>query len=176
MPDIDKIFPSRYLKAADLDGREHILAIKDVQIENVGQTKESKPVLYFRGAQKGLVLNVTNSKRIATMVGSKDTDDWKGFKIVIYPTETEFAGETVDCIRVKAVKGADIQSKAAPKAKATKKAKPVIEEPDDPIPTREPGDEPRETVVLDDDIDASDIPFAWLLPLLLSIGSYLTWA
>lgn len=156
MPDIDKIFPSRYLKAGDLDGREITVTIKEVKLENVGQTKESKPVLYFRGAQKGLVLNITNSKRIAMMAGSKDTDDWVGQRIILYPTETEFGGETVDCIRVKPVKVTD--NGAKPVAKKAKKAKVVVEEPDDPIPVREPGDEPRETVTEPDD-DEDQIPF-----------------
>lgn len=158
MPDIDKIFPSRYLKAADLDGREITVTIKDVKLENVGQTKDSRPVLYFRGTNKGLVLNVTNSKRIATMVGSKDTDDWEGHRIILYPTETEFQGDTVDCIRVKAPKGVTGNG-AKPAVKKAKKTKPVVEEPDDPIPVREPGDEARETVVMGEDDDEDAIPF-----------------
>lgn len=157
MPDIDKIFPSRYLKAGDLDGREHILPIKGVKMENVGQNKDAKPVLYFRGATKGLVLNVTNSKRIATMVGSKDTDDWVGHKVVLYPTETEFAGETVDCIRVKAPKGGT-DNGAKPEKKA-KKAKPVEPEPDDPIPEREPGEEVPASMMAEDEDDEDSIPF-----------------
>jgi hypothetical protein len=31
----------------------------------------------------------------------KDTDNWAGKWITIFPTTTEFGGETVDCIRVK---------------------------------------------------------------------------
>jgi hypothetical protein len=61
-----------------------------------------KPVLYFQGKDKGMVLNKTNSHMIASLTGSKDTDDWTGCQIRLYATETEFAGEMVECIRVKA--------------------------------------------------------------------------
>ena len=162
MPNIDRMFPSRYLKVGDLDGREIILTMKEVKMENVGQAKESKPVLYFRGAGKGMVLNVTNSKRIATFVGSPDTDDWPGHKVCLYPTETEFAGETVECIRVKDPN----KRKAAPepeseppvkKAGRKKVVKTTEPEPDDELPAAVvAAPEPPEE---DFDPDDKEIPF-----------------
>ncbi len=103
---INSAFPSNYIKASDLNGSAVLVTIADVKVEGVGRDKESKPVVYFVGKQKGMVLNRTNSKKIADIAGSQDTEDWPGTKIAIYPTTTEFGGEEVECIRVKAPKAA----------------------------------------------------------------------
>lgn len=100
---VNDAFPSKTLKAGDLNGNSVTVVIEHVEVEKVGSGRdaETKPVVYFQGKQKGLVLNKTNSKRIQEITGSPETDDWKGHTIVLYPTETEFQGETVDCIRIK---------------------------------------------------------------------------
>ncbi len=103
MPNINDAFPSNYLKASDLQGREIIVTIDRVAFEPVGREKEMKAVCYFAGKQKGIVLNKTNAKKIIEISGSAITEEWAGTQIKIYPTETEFGGETVDCIRVKPV-------------------------------------------------------------------------
>jgi hypothetical protein len=99
---IDDSFPSPFLKAADLGGAELLLIIKTVQPEPVGRSRELKPVIYFYDRAKGLVLNRTNARAITAITNSKDTNTWPGTKVVLYPTLTEFAGETVQAIRVKA--------------------------------------------------------------------------
>lgn len=99
---IDNAFPSNYLKASDLGDNQPVVTIDRVEVEAVGRDKEMKPILYFRGKEKGLVLNKTNGRKIAELLGSKDTEDWIGGQIRIYATETEFGGETVECIRIKA--------------------------------------------------------------------------
>jgi hypothetical protein len=96
-------FPSKYLKASDLGGRKLALVIEKVEEEQVGREREHKPVAYFQGKQKGLVLNKTNCKKIASIVGSPDMDTWPGAHIGLYETETEMEGETVACIRIAAV-------------------------------------------------------------------------
>ena len=125
---INSAFPSKFIKSGDLNESAVVVTIADVKIEEVGRDKESKPVVYFVGKQKGLVLNRVNSKKIAEIAGSQDTEDWPGTKITIFPTTTDFGGEEVECIRVK-----------APSKAATPKAKPepepeVVEEDLDPIP------------------------------------------
>lgn len=102
---INQAFPSKYLKASDLNDQTVTVTISDIKIEQVGQDRDTKPVAYFQGKTKGLVLNKTNSRKIASIAGSPETDDWVGVQIAIFPTETEFAGESVECIRVKAAKG-----------------------------------------------------------------------
>lgn len=103
MPNIDSVFPSNYLKASDLGTAAPVVTIDRLEIEPVGRDKEMKPVIYFQGKEKGLVLNKTNASKIAALTGSKDTDDWAGCQIRIYATETEFGGESVECIRIKPV-------------------------------------------------------------------------
>jgi len=106
---IHEAFPSHYLKASDLGDKEPIVSIDRVELEAVGRDKEMKPVVYFAGKEKGIVLNKTNSKKIAQIAGSPDTDDWRGVKVILYATETEFGGETVECIRIKAPKGSGVR-------------------------------------------------------------------
>ena len=102
---INQAFPSKYLKASDLNDQTVVVKIADVKVEQVGQNQDTKPVAYFEGKKKGLVLNKTNSRKIASIAGSPETEDWVGTEIAIFPTETEFGGESVECIRVKAPKG-----------------------------------------------------------------------
>lgn len=111
MPNIQDAFPSKYLKASDLQGQEPVVTMDHVAFEPVGRDKEMKAVLYFRGKEKGLVLNKTNANKITQLTSSGVTEDWEGMKIRLYATETTFAGETVDCIRVKAA----VVQKPAPK-------------------------------------------------------------
>jgi len=91
------LFPSNYLRAGDLDGDTPV-TIKSLILEEING--EQKPVLYFIEEAKGLVLNKTNGKTIASLHGS-ETDDWPGKKIILYPTEVDFRGETVAAIRVR---------------------------------------------------------------------------
>jgi hypothetical protein len=102
--DINAAFPSNYIKASDLQGGDRNVVIRAVEVEGVGRDKDQKPVLYFQGKEKGLVLNKTNANAISKLYGS-DTANWLGKAIVIYPTETEFGGETVECIRVRLKQG-----------------------------------------------------------------------
>lgn len=101
---IGTAFPSKYVKAAELPEEGVALTMARVAMEDVDGKGTHKPVLYFEKAKKGLVLNVTNSKKIQQIVGSAETDEWVGKKIVLYASETEYAGDTVPCIRVRAAK------------------------------------------------------------------------
>ncbi len=96
-------FPSAYLKASDLGTNQPVVTIDRVAYEPVGRDKEMKMVVYFAGKEKGVVLNKTNSKKITEIAGTPETDDWTGTKVRLFATTTEFAGETVECIRIKAV-------------------------------------------------------------------------
>jgi hypothetical protein len=100
---ISTAFPTKYLSAADLDGQVVVLAMSNVLMEDIGFGGDKKvlPVLYFEGKDKGLVLNKTNSRKIAEMFGD-DTDDWTGQQIALFEAMVEFQGDTVAAIRVKA--------------------------------------------------------------------------
>ena len=78
---ISAAFPSKYLKAADLQDRNVSVVIERVEFEEVGDT-ERKPVLHFQARTKGLVLNKT----------SDDTDSWRGRSLVVVPRHGGFPG------------------------------------------------------------------------------------
>jgi hypothetical protein len=97
---IKQAFPSKFLKAADLDG-DRVLTIRSVAIEDVGTDRtEEKPVVSFQEIERRLVLNRTNADTIADLYGA-DTDDWAGRQIILTPSETDFAGKRVPCIRIR---------------------------------------------------------------------------
>jgi len=96
-------FPSNFLKASDLQGRRIVVTIDHVGLEAVGRDKEQKPVCYFAGKDKGLVLNKTNANKITQLLGTDEMDDWQGGKVVLFGTMVEFGGEQVEGIRVAAV-------------------------------------------------------------------------
>jgi hypothetical protein len=74
---------SKYLKAADLNGGDKVVTIDRVVEEEVGLEKERKPVVYFNGLQKGLVLNKTNADRLAHRLGD-ETKAWRGAGVELY--------------------------------------------------------------------------------------------
>lgn len=153
MPDINKAFPSNYLKASDLAGNQVVVTIDRVEFELVGREREEKAVVYFLGKNKGVVLNKTNAKKITEIAGSALTEEWHGVAIVLYPTETEFGGETVECIRIKPVQKAKMQRMTTP----------------DP-PTAPPNGGTDINDITDD-----EIPFVWLMPFILPAIGLLGW-
>ncbi len=98
---ISDAFPSNYLKAADLQGRNVTVTIAGATIEEIGQgqKKDRKLVLSFFGKEKALVCNKTNASTIEKLYGS-DTDAWIGQPIILCAREVEFQGEMVMAIRV----------------------------------------------------------------------------
>ena len=99
---VNTIFPSNYLKAADLKGSQVRVTIDKVDLEILGQGAQAqqRPVIYFLGKDKGLVANKTNMSAIATVYGD-ETDDWHGAEIVLFETMVDFQGKTTPAIRVK---------------------------------------------------------------------------
>lgn len=93
---------SKWLKAGDLkkDGRPIKAELTIDRTELVEFKDNTKKLgIFFRGKDKGLVLNKTNASLIAEQHG-QDTNEWPGKKIKIYATTTDFGGERVECIRV----------------------------------------------------------------------------
>lgn len=96
------IFPSKYLRAADLNGHEPIVTIDRVALETLGD--ESKPVIYFHGKDKGLVLNKTNWAAICDITKEDDSDQWRGHKVKLFTARVDFQGKRVDAVRIDAPK------------------------------------------------------------------------
>lgn len=116
---ISQAFPSNYLKAADLQGRNITVKIDRVEKEKIGN--DSKLVLYFQGKEKGMVLNKTNANNIAYLYG-EETDEWAGAEITLFEAMVDYQGKTVPAIRVRAPQrkaAAQHQSHQAPPPKQT---------------------------------------------------------
>jgi hypothetical protein len=125
---ISAAFPSKYLKAADLQDRNVSVVIERVELEEVGDT-ERKPVLHFQARTKGLVLNKTNSRVIAAQYGD-DTDSWTGRSLVLFPAMVDFRGDSVEAIRIKVPPA----RQASPKPPVRQEAENPAADLDDEIP------------------------------------------
>lgn len=93
---VSEEFPSQYIKASDLGGREIRVTMANVERETIGTDK--KLVLYFKGKQKGLVLNKTNAGTIGDAYGD-DTDDWYDQPLILFSVKTDYQGKVVDATR-----------------------------------------------------------------------------
>ena len=106
---MNDVFPSKYLKADDLEDGDLTLTIRNedpVTHEEFTQkgkpTPDNKPVLHFKERDsKPLVLNKTNWKTIGQALGSDDSDDWCGRQITLFATEVESFGEMTMAIRIR---------------------------------------------------------------------------
>lgn len=98
MPNVNDLYPSQYLKAHDLGGKAVKVAIRQVVIEKIGS--DTKPVLYFRGKDKGMVLNKTNAFTISQAYGF-DTEDWVGAEVEIFAAFVDFQGKQVEGLRIR---------------------------------------------------------------------------
>lgn len=101
--DYETLFPGRFIKAADLRGKDVHLTIRAIRAEDIdGKTKA---VLTFEGTKKEMVANRTNAESIKLMFG-RETDAWIGKSITIFPATIAdpFNGGTTSAIRVKGSK------------------------------------------------------------------------
>jgi hypothetical protein len=95
---VDQLYPSRFLRSADLNGKPMRVTIDGLKREEIGG--EPKVVLTFTNGTT-LILNKTNAKSIAKAIGP-ETGTWRGKAIVLVPAQVDFRGDIVDAIRVRA--------------------------------------------------------------------------
>jgi hypothetical protein len=102
---VNKMFPSRYATGADLNGKSHTLVIARIAEEEMRPQPTAAPVkkfvLYFKNAQKGIILSRTLTDQIAAVLG-QETEEWTGKKITIYAVPLRVAGKDRLAIRAKA--------------------------------------------------------------------------
>jgi len=99
-----KMYDSEYLASWDFEDNDVTVTIsKVVQGElrdpSTG-SKAKKPLVYFKGAEKALVLNKTNGRIVADMYGT-DADKWIGKAITLYAGPVEAFGKTVGSVKVR---------------------------------------------------------------------------
>jgi hypothetical protein len=137
---VSDAFPSEYLKASDLHDKRGnpvnvVVVIDRIEMKDVGD--DHKPVVYFQGKDRGLVLNKTNANNIAVMHG-EDMDDWIGKEIQLFSTTTDFQGKTVPCIRVRPARPSD---RAKPTLKVASRGNSVAVQAPEPTPHDDMNDE-----------------------------------
>ena len=137
MGNYNDVFPSKYLKASDLNGQARNAVIERVEKEKM-QTGEQKLVAYFRNGTKGMVLNKTNCKTIAHIAMSDETADWIGQVVQVFVADVEFQGEMVAALR--------LRQPQKQRPVATPKPKPA------PEPDIEPNFDPDVAVDNSDDV------------------------
>lgn len=108
---LEEFFPSKHLKAADLQGREVRVTIARVEREKLGD--DMKPVVYFNGKEKGVVLNKGNTTTLVDAYG-KYSNDWFGQDVILLSVWTDYQGKPVQGIRMR-----------VPSARDNKKADPI---------------------------------------------------
>lgn len=99
---LKEMFPSKYLKADDLDGDDQFIITRITweRMKDDEGKEEDKPVIYFLKVDKGMALNKTNAKRISEMHGD-ETDGWIGKKVTLTKEWVEAFGKADWAIRVK---------------------------------------------------------------------------
>lgn len=118
------LYPTEFLCAADLQGKDVTLTIAGLQRDELPlegtSKKESKWIVSFvemesrpKDKQKRMVINKTNLKTIAKVYGP-EVNDWTGKRITLFGTTCKLKGEVVECIRIRDKKPPEKQ--AAPEA------------------------------------------------------------
>ena len=88
----DEVFPSKYPKASDLNGKPIAFVIESAvqeTLKTLDGIEQGKTVLYFKKAKKALPLNLTNCDAVADATGEDDIDLLPGHRIELYPTTKE---------------------------------------------------------------------------------------
>lgn len=94
---MDHAFPSKWLKAADIE-QDKLVTMANVTMEEIGQA-DHKPVLWLEGFEKGVVLNKTNATNISQLYGA-DSDGWTGKQMVLSTAYVDFQGKSTLSLRL----------------------------------------------------------------------------
>jgi len=95
--DWDQLYPGRFMKAGEFQGKRPTLTITAVKLDELEGTKgrQVKGIISFRETEKALALNRTNGICLKAMFGRR-VQEWVGKRVTL------FAGVWNDeeCIRV----------------------------------------------------------------------------
>ena len=104
---VTEAFQGNFIDALCVHDKDATLEITSV--DDRGTVKDStkklidKPIVRFKGTDKGLILNKTNARTIGFHHGN-EMNDWPGKSITIYATTCDSFGEIVPCVRVRPIK------------------------------------------------------------------------
>ena len=97
---VSEMFPSKFYKHPDLDGKPAMKVIDFVEEQEIGRNGDRCPVLFFEGEPRGMVLNKTNARFLATKFGD-DSGGWKGKEVILFPAVVDYAGKPTPTIRLR---------------------------------------------------------------------------
>lgn len=100
----DQLFPGRFIKAGEMDGKDVTLTIKDVYLDTIEQEdgrEKAQAVVAFQEIARELALNKTNGQCLRAMWGDR-VDEWIGKRVTLFP-ERDASGlsDSGVCIRIK---------------------------------------------------------------------------
>lgn len=104
MPDIGQMIQSKYLKGTDIQDPVivTIRGVKQVNIAKEDAEPAYKWAIKFQEFDKPMILNATNMRIAAKVLGSTKTEEWAGKEIVLYFDENvTFGNELVGGLRFK---------------------------------------------------------------------------
>jgi hypothetical protein len=90
--EFDDLYGSKYLGVAHLKDDEPRLKIGKVEVAELREkngTIKRKYVVFFDGVEKGLVINITNARKLADAYG-KQPARWIGQIVQLYTEETTY--------------------------------------------------------------------------------------
>jgi hypothetical protein len=103
---VNDVFPSKYVKGAELPPHGMMITIQSVQPEKMrrpGQGSEVDGwVLWAAGAKRAIVLTPALARQIAQVLDEQEMDKWAGQQVVIYPEPMMVAGSARVAIRARA--------------------------------------------------------------------------
>ena len=113
MPQVSDMVPSNYLKVSDLtvDDRyeERDVTIVSCSQESMPGDGELKWVLKVAEFPRGLILNVTNVRKLGELAGNA-SEQWPGARVRLYVAMASFQGKEVPAIRIKAARPAGLSA------------------------------------------------------------------
>jgi hypothetical protein len=103
-------FKSRFLKPVDFP-EPKVVVLVQVGTESFRDSPEPKPVVYFKGVQKPLILNKTMAQFLEDVSGTDVMTDWAGTKVEIFATSVEVNGQTKPCLRLRTPDQAELPTR-----------------------------------------------------------------
>jgi|SRR6267154_3092446 len=115
--DFRTLFDRDYIGAFDLQGRDITVTISKVvggELTAMGGRKSRKPILYFAGKERGMIMNKTNSKTVAALYGNF-VEGWVNKRVTIFVgmTRDPSTGGECECLRIRPVAPPDKEAKLA---------------------------------------------------------------
>jgi len=104
---INDMRTSRFVSKSDLPAPPNgilvtILGVGQEQVKDDTGENKTKYTLAVKELPKPLILNITNAGAIGAIVGSEETNDWKGKQVEVYYDPTiSMGGKIVGGIRIR---------------------------------------------------------------------------